>query len=241
MKNIKARPREELCHFNIPQWFKDVKFGIYTHWGVYAVGVCGLNVSWYPYNMYREGTEQYKHHCKNFRHSSKAGYKDLILLFNGTKGWDVSDPAYEGLYGKIHNTEWDSKTAYEPGFMYDQYLPSVKAQEFWLNKIVEFIVKYGPNYTWLENELEFIGDYYKRAAFTYYYDYTASHNKEVMVSYKNHNLPVGAGLYNMECAHFQDLTYFDWICDTTIDNHEAWGYMDNAFYVMCMGEMGIRW
>jgi alpha-L-fucosidase len=310
--DIKTRRWDELCHFNTPQWFKDAKFGIYTHWGVYAVGACGPNVSWYPYNMYREGTEQYKHHCERFGHPSKVGYKDLIPKFDAAKfdpdewaeifagsgakfagpvaehcdgfamwdsqlttwnaklmgpkrdiagelekayrkaglsymasfhhglnwrwyphwmkGWDVSNPEYAGLYGELHNTEWDSKPAQEPGFMYNQDLPTVKAQELWLNKIIEFIDKYGPDYIWLENDLEFIGDYYKRAALSYYFDYAASCGKEVVLSYKNHNLPVGAGLYNMERGHFQDLTYFDWICDTTIDSYEAWGYMENAEY-----------
>jgi len=43
-----------------PQWFRDAKFGIYTHWGVYSVPACGPNGTWYPYNMYREGTPQYE-------------------------------------------------------------------------------------------------------------------------------------------------------------------------------------
>jgi alpha-L-fucosidase len=311
--NINPKPWSELTDFHTPRWLRDQKFGIYTHWGVYAVGACGPNVSWYPYNMYREGTDQYRYHCEKFGHPSKVGYKDLIPRFNAAKfdpdewaeifagsgakfagpvaehhdgfsmwdseltkwnaklmgpkrdisgelekayrragmkfmasfhhgsnwrfyphwmkGWDVSNPEYEGLYGELHNTGWDPKTANEMSFWdYDQDLPTIKAQELWLNKIIEFIDKYGPDYIWLENDLEFIGDYYKRAALTYYFNYAASHNKEVVVSYKNHNLPVGAGLYNMERGHFQDLTYFDWICDTTIDSHEGWGYMENATY-----------
>ena len=34
-----------------PKWFKDAKFGIYTHWGVYPVPAYGPNVTWYPYNV----------------------------------------------------------------------------------------------------------------------------------------------------------------------------------------------
>jgi hypothetical protein len=30
-----------------PQWLRDDKFGIYTHWGVYAVHGVGKNVTWY--------------------------------------------------------------------------------------------------------------------------------------------------------------------------------------------------
>src|SRR5579875_3430045 len=41
-----------------PQWLKDAKFGIYTHWGPYSVPACGKNGSWYPYNMYRPQTSR---------------------------------------------------------------------------------------------------------------------------------------------------------------------------------------
>jgi alpha-L-fucosidase len=68
-----------------PQWFRDAKFGIYTHWGIYAVPAFGKNVSWYPYNMYREGTDQYDHHVHTYGHPSQFGYKDFIPEFTGEK------------------------------------------------------------------------------------------------------------------------------------------------------------
>jgi alpha-L-fucosidase len=33
-----------------PEWFKDAKFGIYFHWGVYSVPAYGNE--WYPRSMY---------------------------------------------------------------------------------------------------------------------------------------------------------------------------------------------
>jgi len=68
-----------------PQWFKDAKFGIYTHWGVYAVPACGPNATWYPYNMYREGTPQYEYHVKTYGGPEKFGYKDFIPMLTGEK------------------------------------------------------------------------------------------------------------------------------------------------------------
>ncbi len=69
----------------IPQWFRDAKFGIYTHWGIYSVPACGPNVSWYPYNMYREGTPQHAYHLKHYGDPAKFGYKDFIPMFTGEK------------------------------------------------------------------------------------------------------------------------------------------------------------
>lgn len=68
-----------------PQWFRDAKFGIYTHWGVYCVPATGPNATWYPYNMYREGMPQYEHHLKTYGGPAKFGYKDFIPMLTGEK------------------------------------------------------------------------------------------------------------------------------------------------------------
>ena len=70
---------------SIPRWLDQAKFGIYTHWGVYSVPACGPNGTWYPHNMYREGTEQYKHHVSNYGPPSEFGYKDFIPMFKAER------------------------------------------------------------------------------------------------------------------------------------------------------------
>ena len=68
-----------------PQWLRDDKFGIYTHWGVYSVPACGPNGSWYPHNMYREGNPQYDYHAITYGPVSEFGYKDFIPMFKAEK------------------------------------------------------------------------------------------------------------------------------------------------------------
>lgn len=82
---IKAKTWSELTDFHTPEWLKKAKFGIYTHWGVYSVPAFGPNVSWYPYKMYQEGSEQYLYHCRTFGNPREVGYKDLIPMFTGEK------------------------------------------------------------------------------------------------------------------------------------------------------------
>ncbi len=74
-----------LGRHQIPEWFKDAKFGIYTHWGVYSVPAYGRNGSWYPHNMYKKGTEQYNYHVKHYGLPSEFGYKDFIPMFKAEK------------------------------------------------------------------------------------------------------------------------------------------------------------
>lgn len=73
--------------------------------------------------------------------------------------------------------------------------------------------------------MELIPDYYKEDMLAYYFNHAAAHKKEVVVSYKWHDLPPGARLLDLEVGQYLDLTYHEWIIDTTIDVGQGWGYV----------------
>ncbi len=62
-----------------PAWFRDAKFGIYFHWGVYTVPA--YNSEWYSRTMYVPGTTPYKHHQETYGALNRFGYKDFIPQF----------------------------------------------------------------------------------------------------------------------------------------------------------------
>ncbi|MGB8473035.1 MAG: alpha-L-fucosidase [Candidatus Acidiferrum sp.] len=70
---------ESLQNYQPPEWYKDAKFGIFIHWGVYSVPAFGNE--WYPRNMYRKGSDEYKHHIATYGPQDKFGYKDFIPMF----------------------------------------------------------------------------------------------------------------------------------------------------------------
>jgi alpha-L-fucosidase len=70
---------ESLETYEVPEWYKDAKFGIFIHWGVYSVPAFGSE--WYPRDMYRPGSEEYKHHIATYGPQDKFGYKDFIPMF----------------------------------------------------------------------------------------------------------------------------------------------------------------
>ncbi len=70
---------ESLKKYQVPDWFRDAKFGIFIHWGVYSVPAFGSE--WYPRLMYQQGSNEYKHHVEKYGPQSKFGYKDFIPLF----------------------------------------------------------------------------------------------------------------------------------------------------------------
>jgi alpha-L-fucosidase len=72
---------------HVPKWLRDGKFGIYTHWGPYAVHAFGENTTWYSFAMYRDPNgEARKHFEENFGElTPEFGYKDLIPKFTAEK------------------------------------------------------------------------------------------------------------------------------------------------------------
>jgi alpha-L-fucosidase len=70
---------ESLQKYEAPEWYKDAKFGIFINWGVYSVPAFGNE--WYPRNMYREGSEEYKHHIATYGPQDTFGYKDFVPMF----------------------------------------------------------------------------------------------------------------------------------------------------------------
>jgi len=73
---------ESLWQYSCPDWFRDAKFGIWSHWGPQSVPMFG---DWYARNMYIQGTPQYLYHLRHYGHPSKFGYKDICKLWKAEK------------------------------------------------------------------------------------------------------------------------------------------------------------
>ncbi len=79
---------ESLRGYECPAWFRDAKFGIWSHWGPQSVPMFG---DWYARNMYIQGSQQYNYHLRHYGHPSQFGYKDLCAL------WKAENFDPEGL------------------------------------------------------------------------------------------------------------------------------------------------
>ncbi len=70
-------------HKAVPDWFRDAKFGIYFHWGVYTVPAFGTE--WYPREMHLKDKSEYKHHIEKYGDPSEFGYHDFVPMFKAEK------------------------------------------------------------------------------------------------------------------------------------------------------------
>ena len=73
---------ESVSRHEAPTWYRDAKFGISLHWGLYAVPA--HQSEWYVKHMYgTDGIIQW--HKEHFGPQDKFGYKDFIPLFKCDK------------------------------------------------------------------------------------------------------------------------------------------------------------
>jgi len=307
--------------FQVPQWLRDAKFGIYTHWGVYSVPACGPNTTWYPYNMYREGSSQYNHHALKYGDPSVFGYKDFIPRFRAEqfdadewaelfrdagakfagpvgehhdgfsmwdtalspwnarnmgpgrdvvgelekairrqgmrfmtamhhaetwwfyphwkKQYDVSNPAFSGLYGDVHDLQWEGQgNRLDPNphimnhheFWPSQEKPTKQFLDLWIGKLKEIVDLYSPDLMWFDFAMKWIQEHYKLDFVSHYYNHALKNGKEVAITYKWNDLAPGAGVEDIEQGRRQTLAYNFWVTDTTVDDGEAWGFMQGNTY-----------
>ena len=74
---------DSLIQYEVPEWYRDAKFGIFIHWGPYCVPAFGNE--WYPRNMYQPDSPEFKHHIETYGPQDQFGYKDFIPLFKAEK------------------------------------------------------------------------------------------------------------------------------------------------------------
>ena len=74
---------ESLSAYEPPKWYRNAKFGIFIHWGIY--GVPAFSSEWYSRNMYIQGSPEYEHHIKTYGEHKNFGYKDFIPMFKAEK------------------------------------------------------------------------------------------------------------------------------------------------------------
>ena len=75
---------ESLSAFQVPEWYRDAKFGIWAHWGPQCQPEQG---DWYAQNMYLPAQVVYKFHVEKYGHPSKFGFKDVINEWKADK-WE---------------------------------------------------------------------------------------------------------------------------------------------------------
>ena len=307
MTNVQTQDEDELYEADwvslnrhtTPQWLRDGKFGIYTHWGVYSVHAMGDNATWYVYNVYNrpDSWQRKDFESKYGKLSDGVGYKDLIPMFKAEKfdaaewadlfaragakfagpvaehhdGFAMWDTRYSDwnaakmgpkrdIVGELekaikardmkfvttfhHSASWfyfpvwderydSSNPEYSGlyGFIHEEGVePTKEFLDHYSGKVMEVIDKYDPDFIWFESFLELVREDYYRKITAYYYNNALKNGKEVVLTYKDNDIPPLAGLTDLEGGQEHQLTHHEWITDTDIDVNGGWGYVEGTGY-----------
>jgi len=65
---------DSLLAYDVPEWYRDAKFGIWAHWSPQCVPE---DSDWYARNMYIQNQGQHQYQVSHYGHPSVFGYKDL--------------------------------------------------------------------------------------------------------------------------------------------------------------------
>ena len=175
---------DSLRTYQCPEWFRDVKFGIWSHWGPQSVPMFG---DWYARNMYIQGSPQNLYHVRHYGHPSKFGYKDICALWKAAadkhnmpfgltehlgasfswwttnKGSDSYGP-YKGVpydgndpqYAQLYHANQEHVDPAKHGGPVQPWLTSNKEfQAKWLSVMKELVDKFHPNLLYSDSGLPF--------------------------------------------------------------------------------------
>lgn len=114
-----------LQQYEVPEWYRKIKFGIFIHWGVFSVPA--FNNEWYSRNMYVEGSPEFEHHIKTYGPHKDFGYKDFIPMFTGK---DFSAEEWVSLFKSAGAQYVIPVAEHHDGFqMYDSELSDWNAKK----------------------------------------------------------------------------------------------------------------
>lgn len=292
-------------HTPAPEWFRDAKYGIYFHWGVYSVPAYGNE--WYPRHMHDVRGERahhvYKHHKETYGEPSEYPYDKFVpdftaQHFNAEEWCDLfakSGAKFVGPVAEHHDgfamwrseaTPWNSydrgpkrdimgeiaeaarrrdmkvvatfhharnnlwQKAGKDGSMqwtghYSHvkqqfpsvledperallygYMPRQQFLDMWLEKLREVIDGYDPDLIWFDSWLDEIPDEVRREFLAYYFNHAKQTGQEVLVTYKQKDMPQDVCVLDLEKGGMGELTEFSWLTDDTI-SLGSWCYTDS--------------
>lgn len=283
-------------HNDEPEWFRDAKFGIYFHWGVYSVPA--YDSEWYPRNMYIKDHRVYRHHVATYGSPLKFEYADFVPQFtaenfdaeewaalfkqagaqyagpvaehhDGFSMWDsdvtpwnaaekgpkrdITGELAEAIRGegmklvttfhharnnlwKPEGEDWTGHYEYvkkdfpsllkdeDDAFLYG-YMPREQFLQMWGDKLKEVIDKYQPDLMWFDSWLHEIPDSVKTDYLAYYFNRAREWDKEVVVTYKQEDLPEDVAVKDFEKGRAGEKLKQAFLTDDTISKG-SWCYTE---------------
>mgnify|MGYP003387905621 CR=1 FL=1 len=139
---------------------------------------------------------------------------------------DASNPAYADLYGpKVPKGTFQMAHPVKDGDL----LPDQKFNDEWLAKITEVVDKYEPDLVYFDNKMDIIQEKTRLDFLSYYYNAGVKQARDVVVTYKFHDLAEGSAVLDLERSRMSEKKDFPWLTDDSID-WDSWSHTVDPNY-----------
>lgn len=181
-----------------------------------------------------------------FLMSFHTGYWYLAAIDRDNPG--RQDPRYFDLYGPPHDLDVTDAVPWKNHFEKQSKLSEAHMRN-WLARMNEAVTKYQPDIAWVDTAfggtvralntgryvrgrlvegkdiyLSGVSERYQRRFIAHFFNTGLDHGKEVAFVYKEHDVPPGIGIRNIENGLLDELAYDTWMTDIDICEPESWFY-----------------
>lgn len=111
-------------------------------------------------------------------------------------------------------------------------LPDDSFNQMWLDKVNEVVANYKPDMVYFDSRTNIISEKHRYDMAQNYY--TSAKDQEVIISYKQEDLPEGVGVFDIECGRFSDPKPFYWQTDDRLEDNITWCIVENPKYKPAM-------
>jgi hypothetical protein len=257
---------ESLETYTVPEWYQDAKFGIFIHWGVYAVPAFGSERfdpgQWaglfrsvgarfvVPVTEHHDGFAMYDCGLSDWCAAKMGPRRDLIgdlaaavraqgLVFG------LSSHRAEHWWFFDGGTQFDSDvTDPRSAGLYgpprpENTQPDAQFLDDWLARTCELVDRYQPQLVWFDWWIEqpAFRPYLQQFA-AYYYNRGAQWQRGVAINYKHQAFPERAAVFDVERGQLGGIRPLFWQADTSISKNSS--SLDARHDLSCAVSAGER-
>ncbi|MEO0793611.1 MAG: alpha-L-fucosidase [Verrucomicrobiota bacterium] len=221
-------------HFDAEEWAE-----LFKATGAKFAGPCAQHHDGYalwrsevnPWNSYNKGPG--KDLTGELETAIKGEGLKFITTFHHARNGQryADDPENWGGYNshfKYHPDFATSSTDPELAKLYGN-MSEEDFNQYWMDQLVEVVDQYSPDIVWFDSWLNLIPES-KRQEFTaYYLNAAKKEGQEVVLAYKQNDLPNTVGVLDIESGGKKDLSESIWLTDFTLST-ESWSYIEGQKY-----------
>lgn len=184
-----------------------------------------------PWNAYDRGPKQDL--TGKLEKAIKGEGLKFITTFHHARNRQryADDPAHWGGYNSHFAYNPEYATSSTDPLLRKLYgnLPEEEFNQYWFDQLQEVIDQYSPDIIWFDSWLNLIPEARRQQFAAYYLNEAQKKNQDVVIAYKQNDLPASLGVLDIEQGGKKDLSESIWLTDVTLSK-QSWCYVKGQEY-----------